>query len=125
MSSNRIMTRRFGAALFAALVVLVSALGCASDDDDGASTEAATGATGSTDTGTRTLGEGIENLQEAQAQLCPELSDLSADLTEISTRPAGQDALAAIGTIAAGLADAATALTEAGDDEAASAADDL
>ena len=77
MSLNRIVTRRFGAALVVAVVVLVPALGCGSDDDDSAATEAATGAT---DTGTRTLGEGIENLQEAQAQLCPELSDLSADL---------------------------------------------
>ena len=94
--SNHIMTRRFGAALVVAVVVLVSALGCASDDDDSGTTEAATGATGNTDTGTRTLGEGIENLQDAQAQLCPELANLSADLTEISTSgtEAGQDALA-------------------------------
>ena len=80
MSSNHIVTRRFGAALVAALMVSVLALGCASDDEGDATTEAATGATGSTDTGTRTLGEGIENLQEAQAQLCPAMESLSADL---------------------------------------------
>ena len=128
MSSNHIVTRRFGAALVAALMVSVLALGCASDDEGDATTEAATGATGSTDTGTRTLGEGIENLQEAQAQLCPELSNLSADLDgDLHRRGprAARTPLPPSRSTAAALAASAPSLTEAGADEAAAAAEDL
>ena len=101
MSSNHIVTRRFAAALTAALMVLVRALGCGSDDDESAPTEAATG-TNHADTATGTVDEDIDSLQEAQAQLCPELSDLEVDLTEVSTSgtEAGQDALAGFGSFA-------------------------
>ena len=92
------VTRRFAASPHGRRSwCLVPALGCGSDDEDNAATEAATGANGDADTGTRTLGEGIESLQEAQAQLCPELADVEADLTEVSTSgtEAGQDVLEA------------------------------
>ena len=124
MSSNRM--RRFAAVLTVALMAL-AALGCASDDESDAPTEAATGTNGNTDTGTRTLGEGIENLQEAQAQLCPELSDLESDLTEVSTSgtEAGQDVLEGLGSFASALEAAASTLTGAGAEDAATAAEDL
>ena len=121
MSSNHNVTRHFATALVAALLVLVPALGCGGDDEGSANdARLRPRATGST-------GTGIENLQEAQAQLCPELSDLSADLAEVSTSgtDAGQDALARIGSAAATLAASATALTQAGADDAATAAEDL
>ena len=126
MRSRRNTTRRLGASVLMALMVMVPGLGCGSDDESSTPTEAATeAATGATDTETRTLGEGIENLQEAQAQLCPELSDLSGDLTEISASgtEAGEDVLEGIASISEALTTSAAALTDAGNDEAASAAE--
>ncbi len=130
MSSNRIVTRCFAAAFVAAFIV-VAALGCGSDEGN-APTEAATGnattaaATGSADTGTATA-EGIDSLQEAQAQLCSEVSDLEADLTEVSTSgtEAGQDVLERLGSGAAALEAGAATLRTAGADDAATAAEDL
>ena len=127
MSSNHIVTRRFAAVLTAALMVVVPALGCASDDDGSAPTEAATGTNDSADAATGTVDEGIDSLQEAQAELCPELSDVEADLEEVSTSgtEAGQEALAGFGSFAASLEAVAAALTSAGATDAATAAEDL
>ena len=67
---RHIATRRIAAASTAALMVLVPSLGCGSDDDDGsAPTAAATGTTA--ETGTGTVDEGIDSLQEAQASSVP------------------------------------------------------
>ena len=123
---RHIATRRVAAALTAALMVLIPSLGCGSDDDDGsAPTAAATGTTA--ETGTGTVDEGIDSLEEAQAQLCPELSDLEGDLEEVSTSgtEAGQEALAGFGSFAAALEAASAALTSAGATDAATAAEDL
>ncbi len=121
------MTRRLATAFTIALLAFVSASGCASDDEGNEPTEAATDAADSSETDARTLGEGIESLQDAQARLCPELSDLEADLREVAasgTEP-GQDALAGLGSFAAAFEAAATALTGAGAADAAAAAEDL
>ena len=130
MSSNRMVTRCFAAA-FVAAFVMVAALGCGSDEGN-APTEAAPAnatteaATGNADTGTGT-GGAIESLQEAQAQLCSEVSDLEADLTEVSTSgtEAGQDVLERLGSGAAALEAGAATLRTAGADDAATAAEDL
>ena len=117
------VNRHLAAALAVALLVSVPALGCGSDDGDNGTTEAATGA----DTGTRTLGEGIEKLQEAQTQVCPELADLEANLTEVSTSgtEAGQDVLQGLGDAGAAIEARVAALNAAGLDDAATAAEDL
>ena len=121
------MTRRVAVALTVALLVSVPALGCAADDEATAPSEAAADTTGSADTGTRTAGQAIETLQEVQAQLCGELSDLDADLTEVSTSgtEAGQDVLDRIGSFAATFETGAASLTAAGADDAAAAAEEL
>ena len=118
MNSNHIVNRRFVAALVAALLVLIPALGCGSDDDDSATTAAATG----TDTG-----NGVDSLQEAQTQLCSRLSDVEADLTEVSTSgtEAGQDVLAGLASFAAALTASAETLTTAGAADAATTAKNL
>jgi hypothetical protein len=112
--------------LFVAALTLVSLLavaaGCGSSDEGAASTAAATGTGGS-----RTLGEGIENLQDAQAQLCPELVTLKADLTEVSATgtDAGQDVLDRVAALADTAKTAAASLNTAGAEDAATAAEDL
>ena len=126
MRSNHIMTRRFGAALVVAVVVLVSALGCASDDDS-ATTEAATGATGYRHRNAHARRGNREPPGGPGAALSRAVGPLGGPRRRSppSGTEAGQDALAAIGSTAAALADSATSLTEAGADEAASAAEDL
>ena len=124
---RHIAARRIAAALTAALMVLVPSLGCGSDDDGSAPTAAATGTTDSAETSAGTVDEGIDSLQEAQAELCPELSGVEADLEEVSTSgtEAGQEALAGFGSFAASLDAVAAALTSAGATDAATAAEDL
>ncbi len=119
------MTRRVMAALTVTLLVFVAAVGCASDDDGNAPTEETTN--DATATATRTPGEGIENLQQAKAQLCPELSDLETDLTEVSASgtEVGQDVLEAFESSAAAFESAAAALSGVGAEDAATAANDL
>ncbi len=119
MSSNHNVTRHFATALVAALMVLVPALGCGGDDEGSGTTEAATAAS-------RPV-PGSRTSRRPRPSSVPELSDLSADLAEVSTSgtDAGQDALARIGSAAATLAASATALTQAGADDAATAAEDL
>ena len=122
MSSNPILTRRFAAALVAALIVLVPALGCASDDEGSATTEAASTAP----SGTGTVDDGVD-IEEAQAQLCSGLSDLEADLTEVSAggTEAGADLRARLASFAAALEAGAQTLTTAGAADAATAAENL
>lgn len=98
-------------------MVMVPALGCGGDDEDAATTEAAT--TTSDDAG---AGTGA-----AQAQLCPQLSGLEADLEDVSASgtEAGQDVLEGLGSFAAAFETAATTLTAAGATDAATAAEDL
>jgi len=123
VSSNSIVTRRFGAALIIALVVAVSAFGCASDDDD-ATSEAATSTAASA---TGTVDEGVDSLEEAQALACSGLSDLESDLTELSAGEtgAGADLRARLAAFAAALEGVAESLTTAGAVDAATAAEDL
>ena len=118
--------RRLAAVFTAALMIVLLGVGCGSDDGGSAPTVAAPGAT-DTNAGTGTLGAGITSLQDAQAQLCPELSSLEADLAEVSTSgtEAGQNVLAGLGSFAAAFEAAGTALTSAGADDAATAASDL
>jgi hypothetical protein len=120
MNSNRYATFRLGATLIVALLVLVSAVACGSDDEGSAPTEAAT-TNGDSGTGA------IASLQEAQAQLCSRLSDVEADLTEVSTSgtEAGQDVLARLASFAAALEASAATLTTAGAADAATAAENL
>ena len=119
------MTRRVMVGLTVTLLVLVPGVGCASDDEGNAPSEAATNDT--TATATRTPGEGIENLQEAKAQLCPELSDLEGELTEVSESgtEVGRDVLEAFESSAAAFESAAAALSGVGAADAATAAEDL
>ena len=118
MSSGTRITR-IGVATIIAVLVLVSALGCGSDDEVSVPTGAATtnGASGTV----------VAGLQEAQAQLCSKLSDVQADLTEISTSgtEAGQDVLAGFGSFATTLEAGAATLNAAGAGEAATAAENL
>ncbi len=110
--------------LTVALLVSVPALGCASDDGGGTATQAAPSTSAGSDTGASTLGAGIESVQ---GQLCPGLSGLEADLTEVSTSgtDAGQDVLAGIGSFASALETAAATLSAAGATDVATAATDL
>jgi hypothetical protein len=118
MSSTSRMTG-IGATLIVALLVLVAATGCGSDDGGTASTAAAetSGASGTV----------VAGLQEAQAKLCSKLSDVEADLTEISTSgtEAGQDVLAGFGSFATALEAGAATLNAAGAGEAATTAENL
>ena len=120
MNSNRYATFRLGATLIVALLVLVSAVACGSDDEGSAPTEAAT-TNGDSGTGA------IASLQEAQAQLCSKVSDVEADLTEISVSgtEAGEDVRASFASLAEALEDGAATLSAAGAGEAATAAEDL
>ena len=68
MSSNHIVTRRFGAAVVAALMVAVPALGCASDDEDSTTNEAAASTAAS---GTGTVDEGIDNSRRLRHSSVP------------------------------------------------------
>jgi hypothetical protein len=121
VSSNSIVTRRFGAALVTALVVVVPAFGCASDDEDSTTSEAAATAP----PGTGTVDEGVD-IEEAQAQLCSGLSDLEADLTEASGgTEAGADLRARLASFAVALEAGAQTLTSAGAADAATAAESL
>ena len=124
MSSKSIVTRRFGAALVTALVVAVPTFGCASDDEDGTTSEAAASTAAS---GTGTADEGIDSLEEAQALACSGLSDLEADLTELSAgeTEAGADLRARLAVFAAALEGVAESLTTAGAADAATAAETL
>ncbi len=117
MRSKRII--RTGAATIVALLVLVSAVGCGSDDEGSASTQAAVT---SGDTGTAGV-----SLEAAQAALCSKLSDVEADLTDISTNgtEAGDDVRAGFGSFASALEAAATTLNAAGAGDAATAAENL
>jgi len=119
MNANRYATFRLGATMIVALLLLVSALGCASDDEGGASTQAAVT---SGDTGTAGI-----SLQAAQAALCSKLSDVEADLTDISTNgtEAGDDVRAGFGSFASALETAAATLNAAGAGDAATAAENL
>ena len=123
MSSNHIVTRRFGAALVAVLMVAIPALGCASDDEDSTTSEAATSTAAS---GTGTVDEGID-IQEVQAQLCSGLSDLEADLTEVSAGESevGAELRARLASFATALEAGAQTLTTAGAADAATAAESL
>ena len=118
------MTRRVAAALTVALLVSVPALGCAGSEESTAPSEASADATGSADTGASTVGQ---RLQEVKTQLCGELSDLDADLTEVSTSgtEAGQDVLDRIGSFATTFESGAASLTAVGADDAAAAAEEL
>lgn len=118
------VTRRVAAALTVALLVSVPALGCAGSEESTAPSEAAADATGSADTGASTVGQ---RLQEVKTQLCGELSDLDADLTEVSTSgtEAGQDVLDRIGSFATTFESGAASLTAVGADDAAAAAEEL
>jgi hypothetical protein len=117
--SSRTRTTRIGAATIVALVVLVSVVGCGSDDE-GSPTAEATVTSG--DSGTAGV-----SLQAAQAALCSRLSDVEADLTEISANgtEAGDDVRAGFGSFATALEAAAATLSGAGAEDAATAAEDL
>ena len=69
----------------------------------------------------------VRRLQEVKTQLCGELSDLDADLTEVSTSgtEAGQDVLDRIGSFATTFETGAASLTAVGADDAAAAAEEL
>jgi hypothetical protein len=112
MSSGSRMTR-VGVAMIVALLVTVPALGCASDDEGSVTSEA-----------TATAGAGLE---AAQTQLCSRLSDVEADLTEISASgtEAGEDVRAGFGSLAVALEASVATLNAAGAGEAATAAEDL
>jgi hypothetical protein len=121
MSPNLTMTGRFAAALIAVLMVLVSGLGCGSDDGGSAPTGVATGSVG---TGT---GESTPDLQSAKTQLCSKLSGLEADLADVSANgtEAGEDVLTRLGSAAAALEAGAGTLSSAGAGDAATAARNL
>src|SRR6186997_2806721 len=103
MSSASRMTG-IGATVIVALLVLVAAAGCGSDDGGTASTAAAETSGVS--------GTGAAGLEQAQAALCSKLSDVEADLTDISANgtEAGQDVLAGFGSFATALEAAAATL---------------